>query len=154
MRRRNIRRVAAVASSLVREVGLESVLKEAGIELSFEGSPSEVAQAGAGISEVDLAVAESGTLAQDVTELRRRLVSTLPPVHIALVRASNIVETFSEALERAGRGEGGIPGYLAFITGPSRTGDIESVLTIGVHGPGELLIVFVGDGGPDGGRPR
>ena len=56
-----------------------------------------------------------------------RLVSTLPPVHAALVPTDRIVPTLQDALELYGRDPDGLPPYLAFISGPSRTADIERV---------------------------
>ncbi len=97
-------------------------------------------EADAGVSEVDLAVSETGAIVQDATDIDKRLVSMLPPVHIALVSTANLVESADEALRRY---RDRIPAYMAFITGPSRTADIERVLTIGVHGPGALHIIFV-----------
>jgi L-lactate dehydrogenase complex protein LldG len=98
---------------------------------------------GVGISAFDLAIVETGTLVQDATNLDCRLVSTLPPVHVALVPTDRIVPTLQDALELYGRDPDGLPPYLAFISGPSRTADIERVLTIGVHGPSELYIIFI-----------
>ncbi len=103
-----------------------------------------------GISAFDLAIAETGTLVQDATDLDSRLVSTLPPVHVALVPTDRIVPTLRDALELYGGNPDGLPPYLAFISGPSRTADIERVLTIGVHGPAELYIIFIdGPGGEE-----
>jgi L-lactate dehydrogenase complex protein LldG len=93
-----------------------------------------------GISRMDCAIADTGTLVQDATAIEQRLVSSLPPVHIALVPTGAIVPDMRSALARFDLGR---CGYLAAITGPSRTADIERVLTIGVHGPKRLVIVFV-----------
>lgn len=104
-----------------------------------------------GLSEMALAVAETGSLAGDCTTLESRLVSTLPPAHVAIVPASNIVATPGEAIEKLCSAAGRPPGYLSFITGPSRTADIERVLTIGVHGPERLYVILVdGEGGGGG----
>ncbi len=97
-----------------------------------------------GISQLDLAIADTGTLCQDATDVKKRLVSTLPSVHIALVPTGGLVANLAEALEKF---QGQVPGYLAFITGPSRTADIERVLTIGVHGPERLIVLFIDEVG-------
>ncbi|SFG12430.1 L-lactate dehydrogenase complex protein LldG [Desulfotomaculum arcticum] len=102
-----------------------------------------------GLSEVDLAIAETGTLMQNSTALDQRLVSTLPPVHVALVHTGRMVEYFVDAIDLLNDKAGDLPGYTAFISGPSRTADIERVLTIGVHGPKELYIIFVDHPGGD-----
>jgi len=97
-----------------------------------------------GISGVQGAIAETGTLVLDSALERNRLVSLVPPVHVALVERSQIVATLGDALaacRRAGR----TPAALTFITGPSRTADIELTLVVGVHGPKELYVLIVGD---------
>ena len=80
-----------------------------------------------------------------------RLVTTLPPVHIALLGIEKIVPTLEDAtailqvLPRSGTGQK-ITSYVSFITGPSRSADIELTLTVGVHGPRELHIVLLDNG--------
>jgi len=113
----------------------------------IKGNPREVAEtADLGISSFEMAVAETGTLVQDATDINRRLVSMLPPVHLALVPTGCLVATLKEAINNlAARGQ--VPGYVAFVSGPSRTADIERVLTIGVHGPGRLAVIFIDEGG-------
>jgi L-lactate dehydrogenase complex protein LldG len=108
--------------------------------LRFDVTRETAAAARVGISQVDAGVADTGTLAQDATEPAQRLVSTLPEIHVALLAADAIhpdLRALFAALPPAR-----IP-YLALITGPSRTADIERVLTIGVHGPGRLVIVVL-----------
>lgn len=115
--------------------------------LALQVTRGSASTATVGISQVDFAIADTGTLVQDATAVEQRMVSMLPPVHVAIVETGSIVPDLQAALSRFSSGEGGgvdgPPPYLAFITGPSRTADIERVLTIGVHGPGRLIVVCV-----------
>jgi L-lactate dehydrogenase complex protein LldG len=95
-----------------------------------------------GISTAQAAIAETGTLVLDSSCERHRLVSLVPPVHIAIINASAIVETLSDALTLLQQKE--ISPAITFITGPSRTADIELTLAIGVHGPQELYVIVDG----------
>jgi L-lactate dehydrogenase complex protein LldG len=109
--------------------------------LSFEVTRERAAASRVGISEFEWALAETGTLAQDATDPRLRLVSTLPDTHVALVRTSSILPDLECLLTRVDPRRAR---YLACVTGPSRTADIERVLTIGVHGPRRLVVVLIG----------
>ena len=108
--------------------------------LSLEVTRERAARAKVGISEMTWAVADTGSLVQDQSASDQRLASSLTEIHIALVPTANIVadklSVFSRINPKTSR-------YIAFITGPSRTADIERVLTIGVHGPERLIIIFV-----------
>lgn len=95
-----------------------------------------------GVSTAQAAIAETGTLVLDSAGERHRLVSLVPPVHIAIINASCIVETLSEALTLLQKKE--ISPTITFITGPSRTADIELTLAIGVHGPQQLYVIVDG----------
>jgi L-lactate utilization protein LutC len=92
-----------------------------------------------GISTAQAGIAETGTLILDSACERHRLVSLVPPVHIAIINASAIVATLADALTLLQQNE--ISPAITFITGPSRTADIELTLTIGVHGPQELYVI-------------
>ena len=108
--------------------------------LKFEVTRSLAGRAKFGISQMEWALTDTGSLVQDQSEVTQRLVSSLTSIHIALVPSANILDSkaalFSRINPQTSR-------YIAFITGPSRTADIERVLTIGVHGPERLIIVFV-----------
>jgi len=104
---------------------------------------AEAAAAAVGVSEFDWALADTGTLVQDATDPRQRLVSTLPPIHLAIIRGDRLLPGLGALLDRVKPERAS---YLAFVTGPSRTADIERVLTIGVHGPARLVIVHVEGG--------
>jgi L-lactate dehydrogenase complex protein LldG len=110
-------------------------------ELGIAPNASDIFGFDVGISTAQAAIAETGTLVLDSTRERHRLVSLVPPVHIAIVDASTIYATLSETLSMLQSGEELSPA-VTFITGPSRTADIELTLTIGVHGPQELYAII------------
>jgi L-lactate dehydrogenase complex protein LldG len=107
--------------------------------LKFDVTRELAAEARFGISQADWALADTGTLVQDSTTIEQRLVSSLSSIHIALVPTNRILADLPTLLTRITPKESA---YIAMITGPSRTADIERVLTIGVHGPERLIIVF------------
>lgn len=99
--------------------------------------PGRIDRAAAGITNATFAIAQSGTLVEVATNDVVRLVSGLPRTHIGIVRSRDIVPRFDDAAPRLrqifdAHGEGCT---VSFISGPSRTGDIELKLTLGVHGP-------------------
>jgi L-lactate dehydrogenase complex protein LldG len=108
--------------------------------LRFDATREVAAASKVGISQVDWALANTGSLVQDATLVERRLVSTLPLIHIALVATDCILADMPAVLAKESPARSA---YISFITGPSRTADIERVLTIGVHGPERLVIVCV-----------
>jgi L-lactate utilization protein LutC len=114
-------------------------------EIGVSPSASELFDYDVGISTAQAAIAETGTLMLDSEAERHRLVSLVPPVHIAIVNAASICLTLGEALAAAGHATEISP-TITFITGPSRTADIELTLAIGVHGPQELFVI-VNEGG-------
>ncbi len=140
----NIKKIAAAKSGLVADCLKALNTQDVAVHTSDLRRHAEDAELG--LSEVDMAIAETGTLAQDSTALDQRLVSTLPPVHVALVRIDRQVDKFVDAVDYFNE-QDLMPGYIAFISGPSRTADIERVLTIGVHGPEQLHIIFVDQAG-------
>jgi L-lactate dehydrogenase complex protein LldG len=108
--------------------------------LSFQVTRELAAQAKIGISQMEWALADTGSLVQDQGAVEQRLASSLTTIHIALVPTGNILEDKTALFKRLNPSTSR---YIAFITGPSRTADIERVLTIGVHGPERLIIIFV-----------
>ena len=110
-------------------------------ELGIAPDAHDIFRFDVGISTAQAAIAETGTLVLDSTYERHRLVSLVPPVHIAIIGASSICETLSEALALLQKDKEISPA-VTFITGPSRTADIELTLAIGVHGPQELYVII------------
>ncbi len=111
--------------------------------LSFDVTKERAAASRVGISEFDWALAVTGTLAQDATDPALRLASMLTETHVALVRTRAILPDLECLLTRVDPRR---MRYLACVTGPSRTADIERVLTVGVHGPRTLVVIAVDDG--------
>jgi L-lactate dehydrogenase complex protein LldG len=99
----------------------------------------------AGITDVALAVAESGTLVYRSGQEHSRGTAFVPPMHIALVRARDIVPDLIDAMPRLAAQPTDLPSATLLITGPSKTADIEGVLVKGVHGPQDVHILLVQD---------
>jgi L-lactate utilization protein LutC len=110
-------------------------------EITTSPTAAELFDYDVGISTAQAAIAETGTLLLESEAERHRLVSLVPPVHIAIVDAADICLTLAEALAAVGRGTDLSP-TITLITGPSRTADIELTLAIGVHGPQELYVII------------
>lgn len=94
-----------------------------------------------GVTGAQAGIAETGTLVLDSSVERNRLTSLVPPIHIAILDASRIHQTLTETLAALQSGAEISPA-ITFITGPSRTADIELTLAIGVHGPQELYVII------------
>jgi iron-sulfur cluster protein len=108
-------------------------------------------EADIGFSGANLAIAESGTLLLVSNEGNARLVTSLPPVHIAILTTEKFVETLDQAttlLKALVTSSSGLKltSYVSLITGPSKTTDIEKELVVGVHGPQEVHIIILDNG--------
>jgi L-lactate dehydrogenase complex protein LldG len=95
------------------------------------------------------AVAETGTLMLVSGPESPTTLNFLPDAHVVVVRADEMVGCYEDAWDRL-RATGGLPRNVNFITGPSRSGDIEQTLQLGAHGPRWLHIVLVEGDGADG----
>jgi L-lactate utilization protein LutC len=141
------------------DTGIDGALAAAGVQVvpmaydvkDPEGSRQRLretaARADLGITGVDYLVAETATAALVSRRGMGRLASLLPPVHIAVAEADQVVESMEEllALRQAELQSGGEASwYMNLISGPSRTADIEMTIVVGVHGPGEVYLVLVG----------
>ena len=144
IKKQKVREVVSAPLNLLDVKELERAVVSEGLDFLTELDRDRIEQADAGVSEFDLGIADLGSLFQEASGLHARLVSMLPPVHLALLRTSALVESFANALEVIEKAYNGqIPPYLSFITGPSKTADIERELTIGVHGPEKLIILCI-----------
>ena len=130
-------------------LGITDALRAAGCALLCAGDEewrARLPDAAVGVTGAMVAVAEQGVVGLASGPGSPRGVSLLPPVHVCVVRAGDVVATFADAVALVGRGS--LPSALTWIGGPSRTGDLGMTLTLGVHGPGAVDVVVVG-GMPD-----
>jgi L-lactate dehydrogenase complex protein LldG len=101
------------------------------------------ATADVGITSADYALADTGTLVMLSSPQEARMISLLPPAHLAVVPSDRVLsgldELFSILPDPAAA-----TSSMVLITGPSRTADIEQILVRGVHGPGEITVIVVG----------
>jgi L-lactate dehydrogenase complex protein LldG len=156
-RRAAAREVALSGAPLLAEMNLAAQL--AARQLAVRGGASfehpdraeliaQLAGCDAGVTAAEYAIAETGTLALSSDEPHALLVSLLPPIHIAVLRPQQIRLSLAEVITQlpARRpGHAAIRQTATFITGPSRTGDIELTLSVGVHGPKELHVVILSE---------
>ena len=98
-----------------------------------------------GITGCFCAVAETGTLMLCSSADTPAAVSLLPETHIAIVPASRILPCMEDAWALARKELGSLPRAVNFISGPSRTGDIEQTIVLGAHGPYRVHLVIVAD---------
>ncbi len=118
----------------LREYGVANTLQRLGVELvSPYANKREIAACDVGITGVDTALAESGTLVLASSPAKPPMISLLPRIHLAILRPSALRADLRELLAELASEK-----HFVFISGPSRTTDIEKVLALGVHGPKEL----------------
>lgn len=145
IREKGISSFAIWESDYLKELDLINLLTSGGLKQLYANDKSVVAQAGIGITEVDYAIADTGTLVLLTDGNKPRSLSLLPPIHLALVRKNKLTSNINELfiiLKQILNDAQNITSCMTFITGPSRTADIELNLTLGVHGPKELYVLI------------
>lgn len=133
---------AAGAKSVAFSAGCAggAAVSESGRQV-MDGSGERLYEADAGVTAVDAALAETGTLVLHAAPGKGRGLSLVPPTHIALLRASDIVPDMLDywAMPRPDTSS------RVFVTGPSKTADIEGELIEGVHGPESVHVILITD---------
>ena len=135
----NIQKATVWDTSLLKKLDIAESLHSLGVELvSPNASKYEMALCDLGITEADYLLPETGTLVLRSSAEKPRAVSLLPRIHLAVVRPEMLRADMHQVFAEAKNSH-----YLLFITGPSRTADIELTVTLGVHGPKELFVWMV-----------
>ncbi len=132
-------------SEYLKEINLKQNIKSVGLKLISAKNKDRIANSEIGITDVDYAIADTGTLVLLTNKNQPRSISLLPPIHLAIVRKENLVRNIKDLfiiLKSKLKDVEDITTCMTFVTGPSRTADIELNLTLGVHGPKELFVVI------------
>ena len=145
--------------AILGQMGIDAILSAAGVQVvQMAGSETaderlngqvlrdKTASADIGITGVDYAIAETGSCVIIPRLGVSRMVSLLPPVHIAVVEAGQVLPGLDELFLLRSRDflRQDAGGYMNIITGPSRSADIEYTIVKGVHGPGEVHLILIG----------
>lgn len=110
----------------------------------IESFKKELFEIDAGITTTRGGIADRGALILWPTQQEPRLISLVPPIHIAVVDANTIYGSLSEAMQDQNWSQG-MPTNALLVSGPSKTADIEFTLIFGVHGPKELVVIILED---------
>jgi L-lactate dehydrogenase complex protein LldG len=137
-----------IAAPGLNEADMAELVKQASsrqISVIRDGLRGHLAGIDIGFTVADYGIAETGTLVFDSSSEESRIATMISEVHVAVIPKSRIRATGEDLYAELRAYMGLKPNYLAFVTGASRTADIERVLALGVHGPLELHILILED---------
>ena len=125
--------------ALIKHVGCETWQADA------EFDKQKLESCDAGLTTCEAIVAQTGSIIVSSSTNGGRSLSILPHAHVVIARAEQVMGDLSDAFAFIQqRNKDHMPSMISFITGPSRTGDIERILVLGAHGPKELVLILVG----------
>lgn len=135
--------LAATDFDSAQTLQLQSACQRDEIELITTQLRNHLHGVDVGFTRVDYGIADTGTAVLNCPDENLRLSTMICDYHVCLLKTANIVKNSDQLTDQLNRFMQNTPNYTAFISGPSRTADIERVLTIGVHGPLELHILLL-----------
>jgi L-lactate dehydrogenase complex protein LldG len=131
------RHAGELTDAVARELGLAEVRTDRGYAVE------DLESCDAALTECEALVAQTGSVLVSAASAGGRALSVLPPHHVVLARRNQMTPDLTAALQRVQeKFKGKFPSFLSFISGPSRTGDIERILVLGAHGPKKLTILL------------
>jgi L-lactate utilization protein LutC len=138
-----VQKIALPVSKLLDGLDIIKQLREAGFTATRwdEMTLDQLYDYDCGVTDVTYAVAETGSLVIRGSANHGRSLSLVPPIHVAILEPKNFVADLVDVFERLGKD--GDPGSINFITGPSKTSDIEMNLVVGVHGPCQVQLFIL-----------
>ena len=129
---------APLTDAAIAALGLPTLFTDGGYPVN------DLEKCSVGITECDALVAQTGSVLVTSRSTGGRALSVLPPHHLVLARRAQLVPDLGSALAQAkARYSPEWPSMVSFITGPSRTGDIERILVLGAHGPRQLTVFLL-----------
>lgn len=136
------RRIAAHQTPLLAEVvasvGVNTLWTDPGY------ATKDLEPCDGGVTACEALVAQTGSVLVTTRSSGGRALSVLPPHHIVVATREQLVPDLSAAFELMRKKyDGNYPSTISFITGPSRTGDIERILVLGAHGPKQLTVLLI-----------
>ena len=137
-----------IAAPALNDADLAELVKQAagrGISVIKDGMRGHLAGIDIGFTVADYGIGETGSLVIDSSSEELRLATMVSEIHVAVIPKSRIRATTEDMYDELKAFQSRKPNYLAFVTGASRTADIERVLALGVHGPLELHILILED---------
>lgn len=138
----NWRRVATHGEGLARQAAGATGAEVLPVDAGYDAKELETCDAG--VTQCDALVAQTGSVLVTSRSAGGRALSVLPPHHVALATAEQLISDLPAAFELLrSRYAGDWPSFVSLITGPSRTGDIERILVLGAHGPKKLTVVLI-----------
>ena len=137
--------IAAPALPGEQKTVLDSLCREKGIETIDSGLRDYLAGIDIGLTYADFGIADTGTLVIESSSEQTRLATMISEIHVVILPRDRLRETSYDVESELVGYMQKPPNYTAFITGASRTADIERVLALGVHGPLELHILILED---------
>lgn len=141
---KGIKTACVAETDFLREIGIVPALREVGVEVFTDHIRLHAETAQGGISEAQYGVADLGSILQVGDEIDARIVATMSADYFGILKESTIVDDY-DAMFDVICALPEMPNFVGFVTGPSRTADIECVSTVGVHGPLRLSIVIIQD---------
>ena len=127
----------ALTDAVAQELGLTEVQTDRGYAVD------DLESCDAGLTECEAVVAQTGSVLVSAPSAGGRALSVMPPHHVVLARRNQMTPDLGAALLRVQeKFKDKFPSFLSFISGPSRTGDIERILVLGAHGPKKLTILL------------
>lgn len=135
-----VRKATVWQTARFEQLGIENILNHLGVDvIPSTAEKHQIALCDLGITEADFLLPETGTLVLNSSAEKPRVTSLLPKIHLAIVHSGMLRTDLHQIF-----GEISVPpNYLVFITGPSRTADIELTVTLGVHGPKVLYVWMI-----------
>ena len=131
---------------------LLSTLAVSKLEVSRSTAKTDLEKVSAGITGCDALIAQTGSVLLTAQSAGGRALSVLPVHHVVIATSAQLVADLPAAFEvLEHKYAPNFPSFMTFITGPSRTGDIERVLVLGAHGPRKLTVILIGGEGATAG---
>ncbi len=138
------KRLAFHAGALANAVAADLPAGLTLLHLDSGYDPHALETCDAGLTECESLIAQTGSVCVTARSSGGRALSVLPPHHVVIARRDQVVADLSAAFERlAEKYRAAYPSFISFISGPSRTGDIERILVLGAHGPKRLTVLLV-----------